>query len=210
MNGGDLTRRLCHGEVFQTDAGRVKIHCRHIGDVVIVSGRMVMCSPEACGLAGGVSSFEPVLSAGRYPVILALAEQADGTWIVASASVRLTDRLPVSWEVAPLAIYSEHAELDAFMDAEAEKVFGDMMLANETKTWHDMLRALEENSQGYISWANILLDERTGLNLIVWANGGDVGSRGNGTGLDAEGRRVCITSFYQLPSDPGELWNPFA
>ena len=206
-----LLRRIRHDEAIETPKGILKIRCRRIGEVVIDRGWMILCSPEACGERGLEDPrYHIKINPGRYPVIVGIAEnETAATSLVASASVLLGDTLPVQWELAPRTVYSEHAELDAFMDVRAQEEFADRMLEDEQGAWADMWRRLKDNSLGRVCWADIALDERTGLNMVAYANGGDVGSRGNGFGYDQRGQVVCVTNFFQLPGDSEGIWDPF-
>ncbi len=180
------------------------------GDLIVPSGHLVACDPGFPD-AQSTQPLAPSVLPGRYPVLLGIAQGADGDQRVAYALLQVQAQRPVRWvparragtppEDALGAGYTVESGLGCFMDAQAARV-----LVQRLQTDPDYnVRIAEAVDQHFVdTWgcAMLSLTPRTQANLIAFSSGAGEGVYATFAGYDASGRVSCFVTDFAL------LWGP--
>lgn len=187
-----------------------------IGNLVIVSGALVACDAI---IACGTAAFATYVPLGAYPVVLSVATHVNGATSVACAMVSFAPGTAVRWQMATFAGqddttlapgesfgYSVDSGTGCFMDAAcllavlSEDVVGrpdEALVEEEEKRMAAILEQMRRTNPG---WANVVLDQATGANIVAFNSGDGDGVYTSYFGYDPQDRLVClVTDFEVLP-----------
>ncbi|VTR96275.1 Putative uncharacterized protein OS=Streptomyces pristinaespiralis ATCC 25486 GN=SSDG_04266 PE=4 SV=2: DUF4241 [Gemmata massiliana] len=200
----DFVSAFVDGRSFLGDEGEVlTVAVREVGRLVVTSGRIVVCDPN---YGSGHEPLARSVPVGTYPVLLSSANDR-----IACAMLRIRDIEPVLWEMAvwpgqnPADLegdqfygYGVDAGTGAFLDADQNQYLD--KLADEAL--FDGTRIPGDPFSG--EWAERVLAEKTGGNLIAFSSGYGDGRYPSYWGLDERGDAVClVTDFGLLVDHPG-------
>jgi Protein of unknown function (DUF4241) len=202
----NLASAFVDGQSFLTEeGGTLKVTVREVGNLVVTSGRIVVCDP--C-YGSGKRPLARTIPTGRYPVLLSFA---DGR--IACAMLRIRRTKPVRWEMAvwpgqdPTDIegdqffgYGVDAGTGSFLDADQDRYL-DQLSEEEGPLFDHDARTPKDPFAG--EWAERVFDEKGG-NLIAFSSGYGDGRYPSYWGLDANDEPVClVTDFNILIDHPG-------
>lgn len=178
-----------------------------LGELVAPSGVIVACDPLT---AIAPKPFARRIAPGRYPILVSVAQLADGDQRVACAQVRLSDAPVARWEMARLegqeqvALgegeffgYAVDAGVGCFMDAQAASAL-DAHYERDESYDEALIDALEAHHTDSWDYADIALDEGSGLNAIMFTSGWGDGVYASYWGYDASGAPVCLVTDFSL------------
>lgn len=179
------------------------------GALVLPTGRVVADDIYFFSLV----PFERALPPGSHPVHLLELESPSFGERVAAAMIRVAPGDPVSWELAvvpgadPTTLgpdeffgFAVDSGTAAFTSAEAvAKLEG--VLAGD---WYQ--RQIEEqmfpSAEEHRVWADIVVDEQAGLNVIGFDSGFGDGDYPSYFGLDADGNPLVLLANFEIIDDP--------
>lgn len=195
-------------EVDSADFGRVTLRRHDAGELLLTTGRVVACDPSE---AAEAAPFGVAIEPGRYPVSLSVARFDDGDERVAGALLSFGAGAAVRWELALLPGedpadlgegevfgYGAESSYGCLLDEEAADLYADAAASDESDVDERIGAALDAAYVDTWSWANLVLDERTGLNLIVFSAGLGEGPYASYFGYDADGRPAALVTDFAL------------
>lgn len=188
------------------------IRCERAGDLVVVSGYVVACDPLTCP---ETPAFSTRIVPGQYPVDLSVLHFGNRDQRVACARVRLTDELAVNWQLA----VQQGQDIDALEDSEhvgygvdsGTGCFMDSIVAKrlmkeleqDDDCWEALNKQLDSTYVNTWSWANTVVDNQTGANLVAFSTGSGDGFYTSYFGLNRWEELVClVTDFAELSPPP--------
>lgn len=190
--------------------GRVTLHHRHAGDLIVTSGAIVACDPKWIE-ENTIWPFVTRLLPGRYPVILSIAHFRNGDQRVAYAVLRVREQSPVRWVVAlfpkeamrnaeddnALPGYGVDSGEGCFMDADAARVWAPRIntIADADQVIDD---DMDRNGSDTAEWANISLEPDVAANLIAFSTGFGDGVYASYFGYDVDDVIVCLVTDFAL------------
>ena len=199
--------------LFQEDHSLIQdneireLECHHVGNLVVISGKLLACDPYYC------PDTEPfaaeLIPPGQYPVLLSIAHIGERDQRVALAALLIDETLPVNWKIAvPSGIdvrgreeysYCVDSAIGCFMDADAVAPFTPICEDYDDNT-DPILQTMEKTGwHGTASWANVCVNEETGVNIIAFTSGWGDGGYPSYFGYDENEQIVClITDFCVL------------
>jgi hypothetical protein len=190
-----------------------------LGDLFLPTGNVVACDPFSLYTP---VAFLPKLEPGVYPVSVAVAQWESGDQRVALGIVRVTAEEPAHWEMAKSATqgpdynlfaphgiyrYSVDYACGCFMDlrtAQELLALMDEKAPNLKSPFSDIMngwlnRINDQMAQTYVntwSWANVVVDPKDGLNMIIFSSGIGDGAYVSYWGYDANGRLACLVTDF--------------
>ncbi len=178
-----------------------------LGELVAPSGAIVACDPLT---AIAPRPFARRVAPGRYPALVSVAQLADGDQRVACAQLRLSDAPVARWEIARLAGqerialregeflgYAVYATVGCFMDAQASSVL-DARYERDEGYDEELIDALEAHHTEAWGYADVALDDDSGLNVIIFSSGWGDGDYASYWGYDADGAPACLVTDFGL------------
>jgi hypothetical protein len=189
-------------------AQRFTLHLQTLGELVVTSGHIVACDPLVMPDTPPLAETVPL---GRYPVVLSVAELPSGDQRVACALLRLSDHLAVRWEMAvpqgktlsslkPGYIfgYGVDAGTGCFMDADTSRALEarPIQMGVGYVESDELLDTLNRTSVPTWSWANLIMDNATGANVIAFSTGWGDGFYPSYWGYDAASQRVALVTDF--------------
>ncbi|MBD2314157.1 DUF4241 domain-containing protein [Desertifilum sp. FACHB-1129] len=210
MNKPDFLKAFQPGQKLISRLGHMTLTSYQLGHLILTSGKLVACDPL---VFPGTDPFDVQFKPGHYPVILSVAHNSkDDNITVAYAMLRLSEQIPVKWELATkfgenLSTLSENevfgygvdSGTGCFMDADTSQIIVDQCW--EAETYEESLtckleETIEENySLGY-NWANLCVDDSTQANVIAFDSGVGDGFYASYFGLDIEGCIVAVVTEF--------------
>ncbi len=179
-----------------------------LGDLAVPTGQLVACDPLA--------SIEPKpfalrVAPGRYATVASVAALSNGDERIACVMLRLREAPVARWELARLAGQEEitlgageffgypvDAGVGCFMDAQAAAALAARYEADESYD-EAVIDALETNRSLGWDYANLMLDDTNGLNVILFASGWGDGVYASYWGYDANDANdapVCLVTDF--------------
>jgi hypothetical protein len=193
-------------------AERYTLHPHTIGELVVTSGHILACDPM---FLFEIPPFADIVPPGRYPVVLSVAALPSGDQRVACALLRLSERAAVRWEMATprgqtlsaltageVFGYPVDFATGCFTDADAPATLEANEakrtdVADESKQFYDRLDDMQDKT--YLptwSWADLIVDETTGANIIAFSSGFGDGFYTSYWGYDAADQRVALVTDF--------------
>lgn len=195
------------GQTVQALGYEITLVRRSVGELMLPSGRLVACDP----LVGPETEpFAQRVPAGRHGVFIVVAELRDQVRI-AFAGVQFAPGPATRWELATVegeqpnwrnaqrSGYHVESAVSCFVDASGADIIIDMhhYVDEEEEFARRMARELRrkrKGSQG--SYGDLVLDPRTGTNLIVFE--ADPGTYTTYMGYDDDGRLIMAVTDFQV------------
>jgi len=198
-------------------AQEVKISVDPVGKLVLTTGKVLAW--DLLMVPDDRYSFKRTLKPGRYPVYVSVAEfHPGGEARVACATLRISDEPTVRWEAAAINepdpeqteerySYGVDSGTGSFMDVEVAQVLAPLFWEDEGEKnkfeefCDKVLAEMELNScgpYGSASWADVLVDESTGANVITFSSGWGDGQYASFWGYDAAGELTSLVTDYAL------------
>jgi hypothetical protein len=158
-----LQEALEGGRVVQTDGGSSPTRVRRLADLVLPTGRVLIGYPGS-PLVNEPSPVHPLVPAGRYPVFASLVDLPSGYHALAFVVVRFTDLLPLTWEDA--GAFFTDSGTGCLMDEASVP-----LLKSRWEAHPNFWRVLYDLKSGVFGGGdcNLVLDERSGANAVVFA-----------------------------------------
>jgi hypothetical protein len=217
----DLNRIFEDGYAFKYDMPNygvqdVTISTHNIGDLTLTSGTLLPW--DLLMIPDHRYCLDRTVAPGRYPIVLSVANflpTPDPR--VAAAMLKMSDAAPVRWEPALVKqrnpdggdrfTYGVDSGTGSFMDTDVARTLAPLVW----EEWEDTNRfeqfcshALVEmykNSLGAHSrtgWANIVVDEDTGANVVIFSSGWGDGAYASFWGFDARGNVANLVTDFAL------------
>lgn len=202
----EFLRLFESGRVIETDEfGSVVLSLHPAGRLSMPVGRIVIVE-SAGGLEAPLKGYP--FPPGEHPVVLSIANFEGGRQWVAAAMVVAGKRLPARWLalVSPDEDQGEGELVPGFgatkltvtlMDGEAYVRIATEELISERL----VTQAADEVADRLVddwSWANVVLDPATGLNVVLVATGVGDGLRGAYVGVDEEDECVALVVDFAI------------
>ncbi len=178
--------------------------CHNLGNLVVTSGKLLACDPYYCPDTHpfGTETIAP----GHYPVFVSIARFEGIHRRVALAALLFRDSLPVNWAIAiPEGVkvsekrcytYCVDSGIGCFMDEAAVRPFTPICEDYDDET-DPILKAMGENSDQFsFPWANVCVDQDTGVNIIAFESGWGDGGYPSYFGYDEHERVVCLITEF--------------
>jgi len=208
----DFDAAFTPGTVFQCPTrGRIRVRQVEIGDLVLPSGRVVACDPPNLWWDEDRVPFSRTAPPGKYPVILCLmatGEEGAVDQRVACAMVRFTAAKPAAWDLAvwpgqdastlPVGKffgYGVDAGMGCFIDKDALQA---LSKEDVEEFFHQRLLGEMEKGGEYRDWANIVIDQQTGGNLVAFSSGYGDGAYASYWGVGAAGGLCCLVTDFAI------------
>jgi hypothetical protein len=201
-------------------ARQVTLHLHGIGQLLVTSGRIVACDPLTMP---ETPPFADMVEPGRYPVILSVAELPNADQRVAYALLKMSEHPAVRWEIAvpygqtlgPLKSretfgYGVDAGVGGFVDVDAARFLlaegGETIAENDDSgdLFDRALSMLDQTRTTTWSWADLIADEATGANVIMFSSGWGDGFYSSYWGYDASNQQVALVTDFNV-LDPSWL-----
>jgi hypothetical protein len=221
MNNCNLSKAFQSGQSFYCpfDKKTKYLSSYYLGDLVIISGEVVACDPLV------FPETKPLITnifPKNYPVILSLASHSLEVFsqnnpsykTVICAMIRFKEREAIRWELIAnshneMTISKENqyygypvdSGIGCFMDTQAAKIIIDSSYNSDTyeETISCQLDNLLDINNKEFMFANLLLDENSGLNVIAFSSGFGDGIYPTYLGFDNEGKIVnMVTQFASI------------
>jgi hypothetical protein len=218
MNNDALAPRFSEffreGRVVQTFSDEGTIRLRSLGEIILPTGRVVAC--DALAADSNDTPFTTALKPGSYPVTAVLLEIKGVQW-VAAAAVGKWDDTALQWELAlrpkqdpgslkPGEIfgYPVDSGTGCFMDAAA---LAALMRGYDTdKTFFEKrLAPAPDNQVPDWNWANIVIEDQTGANMVLFSSGAGDGIYPTFLGINGEGNAVSMLTDFRISSPPAPV-----
>lgn len=176
---------------------------RHVGDLVLPTGKLVGCDPFVCPEK---EPFNLSLPSGTFPVVLSVA-QIDDDQRVVYAIIRLSQAAPVAWEMLTVGDqdtsalvmgeiygYPVDSGTGCFMDRATALLLAKKMREN-ADYYETLVDEMEKTYTSTWDW----LDMRFGDgNLIAFSSGYGDGVYATYAGRDSEGKVSVIVSDFNI------------
>lgn len=215
MNSTQFTQAFHDGYHFETIIDhhfeQITFSVYSLGELVLTSGKLVACDPLS--YPNAQLCFDQQVPTGRYPVKLSLATfHHSQEQRVAYALLILGKQPAVRWELA-LCPGEDLRQLDpdkkqlgyrvnsgtgCFMDGQAiQRLFP--LSDEEFDQFYERLdQALDRTYKDTWDWANLCLDETTGLNIMAFHSGWGEGCYPSYWGYDQQGNLVSLITDFKL------------
>jgi Protein of unknown function (DUF4241) len=193
----DFQAAFTQGHTFDSGYGPITVEVKEVAQIVLPSGEIVACDPSWLHVDG--RPFSRKVAPGSYPVLVSLVGQAD--WAapeLACAMIRFSDEPPLRWENAILPdfelppeeifCHSVDSATDCYIDVQTAQNIQDPEVF-----FNEKLAPLMER----LEWAEIVLDQATGGNLIAFNTHVD-GGYPCYWGLNAQDQPVCLVTDFGL------------
>jgi hypothetical protein len=214
MDVPDFRKAFRHGARFRTDfLGEFHVECQEAGELAVPTGRLVACDPLVFPES---APFRKRVPPGRYPVLLSIAhippEKGGGAadQRIACAMLRLSRRAPQRWQMAvktgqPLRAlkkgefygYPVDSGTGCFMDLAAGRLL-DRRMGEDPDYFNRLIDPARPVYVPTRDWAEFPLEERTGLNLVLFSSGFGDGLYASYWGYDAAGRLACLVTDFDV------------
>jgi hypothetical protein len=191
--------------------GRIRVRQVEIGPLVLPSGKLVACDPSNLRWESDTVPFARTAPPGMHPVILSLAEVGEESAVyeqVACAMVRFASAKPAAWQMAvwpgqdastlPVGKffgYGVDGGMGCFIDDYSVRALSKV----EAEDFYHQ-RIIDEmyKRDEYRYWANIVIDQKTGGNLVVFSSGYGDGAYTSYWGVGAAGELCCLVTDFAI------------
>jgi len=192
-------------KIIDTEFGRMQIEKIEAGKLKLTTGKIVATDPI---LMYDDESYSVSVKPGTYPVNIYTGKTEKRKNQNVLAELKFNDNIPVKWE---LALYkgenSNQFGHDEFMGYEVENGLGcfmdqrvmemlDVMDDEELENYEKNVKTKVRQSD--ISCADILIDEKTNLNIIVFASGWNEGVFPTYYGFDKQNNLARLVTDFMV------------
>lgn len=192
-------------EIIDTEFGRMNIEKMEAGKLKLLTGRIIATDPI---LLYDDECYSEYVKPGTYPVNIYVGKAEKRKKQTVAAELRINDNEPVKWEMALLEGESAKAfghdefmgyevenGLGCFMDEKAMEIL-DVMSEEELKDYENKVKDAVRNSD--CSCADIVMDEKVGINTIVFASGWNEGTFPTYYGFDNDNKLSRIVTDFMV------------
>ena len=195
-------------KIMDSEFGLMNIEKIEAAKLKLVTGRIIAADPI---LLYDDECFSEHVKAGEYAVNLYVGKAEKRKKQTLVSEIRINDNEAIKWEMALLDGESSKAFAhDEFMGYEVENGLGSFMdekamdildLMSEEELNNYELRIKDEVSKSDHSCANLIIDEKTGLNIVVFASAWNEGTFPTYYGYD-KNDKLCrlVTDFMVIES----------
>lgn len=190
---------------IDTEFGRMHIERVEVGRLKLPTGRVIATDPI---LMYDDQSYSKKISPGIYTVYIYNGKVEDRKNQTVLAEIKFSDKTPVKWEMA--LFEGENAKAfahDEFMGYEVENGLGcfmdekvmeilDVMDEDELNKYEKNIR--DKVKQSKMSVADIIIDKKTGSNIVVFASGWNQGVFPTYYGLDKDGKVARLVTDFMV------------
>jgi hypothetical protein len=187
--------------------GRMEFEQRVIGELVLPTGRLVLCDALTDPQAGPLAR---IVEAGTFPAHVSIARLEGGDERIAAAMLRFSEGTIDEWELAmaPNAVpleaeethfvgYPVESGTGSFLSAESASLLA-ARLESEPDFHERIAEALRARYRDTRDWADVPIDEATGVNALLFSAGLGDGVYPSFWGLTSERRPVCLITDFGL------------
>jgi hypothetical protein len=180
--------------------GTIRLEHRPVGDLLLLSGRLVAFDPAAYPQT---DAFSRALPSGSFPVLLSVAHIADDQR-VAFASIRFTEQPPTTWQVLEVSDNSDSlgfgvdSGVAGFIDFEARMSMLSEEQTDDSAFYSRMDAEMKKSAVNTWSWLNVSFGQG---NLIAFSPGWGDGEYVTYVGLDAKGSVAVVVTDFQVVSE---------
>lgn len=190
---------------IDTEFGRMNIEKKEAGMLNLATGRIIGTDPI---LMYDDQCFSRRVKPGSYPVSIYVGRIEGRKSQTIVSEVRFAPGRPVKWEMALLKGESAgNFDTDEFMGYEVENGLGcymdelamnilDIMDEEHLNKYERMVRKRVRDSSD--STAEIVIDKKSGANIIIFASGWNEGTFPTYYGLDKNGRVVRMVTDFMV------------
>jgi len=192
-------------DMVDTEFGRMHIEKIEAGKLKLISGKVIATDPI---LMYDDQSYSKSVAPGTYTVNIYNGKTEKRKMQTVLAELKFNDNIPVKWEIA--LFKGENASSfakDEFMGYEVENGLGcfmdervmdilDVMDEEELENYEKNIR--EKIRQSETASADILIDEKTGSNIIVFASGWNTGIFPTYYGFDKQNKLARIVTDFMV------------
>lgn len=192
-------------KIIDTEFGRMTIEKIEAGKLKLVTGRVIATDPI---LLYDDECYSEHVKPGTYTVNIYVGKAEKRKKQTVAAEIRINENEPIKWEMALLEGESAKGfSHDEFMGYEVENGLGcfmdekvmemlDVMSEEELKDYETKIKdAVRKNDY---SCADIVMDKRTGLNMIVFASGWNEGTFPTYCGFDNDNKLSRILTDFMV------------
>ena len=192
-------------DMVDTEFGRMHIEKIEAGKLKLISGKVIATDPI---LMYDDQSYSKSVAPGTYAVNIYNGKTEKRKMQTVLAELKFNDNIPVKWEIA--LFKGENASSfakDEFMGYEVENGLGcfmdervmdilDVMDEEELENYEKNIR--EKIRQSETACADILIDEKTVSNIIVFASGWNTGIFPTYYGFDKQNKLARIVTDFMV------------
>lgn len=191
--------------MVDTEFGRMHIERVEVGKLKLITGKVIATDPI---LMYDDQSYSRKVSPGTYTVYTYNGKVENRKNQTVLAEIKFSDKTPVEWEMALFeGENSKGFANDEFMGYEVENGLGcfmdeyvmeilDLMDKEELDKYEKNIRYQVKESQ--LSVADILIDEKTGCNILVFPSGWNKGVFPTYYGLDEKGNVARLVTDFMV------------
>jgi hypothetical protein len=186
----DWDALLKDGASITNGFGSFVLHLTNVADLTISSGRLVACD----GFVFAQSPLAGKFPAGKFPVVLAVA-QFSNDQRVACAVVQFSSKPASRWNFC--GSYGVDSGTGSYLDAKAAALL-EKRLQKDPNGYLKIIADMEQRQVNTWSWANLTLDELTGLNQVLFSSGVGDGGYNCFVGYDDHGKPTKLVTDFQI------------
>lgn len=198
---------ITHGntDMIDTEFGRMHIERVEAGKLNVISGKVIATDPI---LLYDDESYSETIKLGTYPVYIYYGKTEKRKKQSIIAELKLSDNDPVKWEMALYAGESSSGfAFDEFMGYEVENGLGcfmdekvmrilDVMDENELEKYEKKVKNAVRESEN--SCVEVVLDEKNGANIIIFASGWNNGIFPTYYGFDKNNKLTRLVTDFMV------------
>jgi hypothetical protein len=168
----------------RTQAGTGPAAVHSLGEITLLSGRLLLGFPCSPWPGNQPSSVRPEVPPGRYPVVAALVEGSPGVFHLAFVTVHFEKDDPASWE--DVGGFCTDDRVGCLMDEDFVPLLEGLQGSDPEGFWS----RLEQVKGGVLAGkpCSLVLDAKTGANAVVF----DTFDSPCYLGRDRHGKPVCL------------------
>lgn len=192
-------------EIIDSEFGRMNIEKIQGGKLKLLTGKIIAMDPI---LLYDDECFSEYIKPGTYPVNIYVGKAKDRVKQTIAAEIKFKQGEVVNWKMALLEGESAKAfaknefmgyeveyGLACFMDEKVLEII-DSFSEDELETYEKRIKNAVRNSIN--SCADIIMDEKTGLNLVVFASGWNKGTFPTYFGFDNKGKLLSLVTDFMV------------
>ncbi|MBP1924950.1 hypothetical protein J2Z76_000807 [Sedimentibacter acidaminivorans] len=192
-------------KMIDTEFGRMQIEKVEAGKLKLATGKVIATDPI---LLYDDQCYSKSVAPGTYTVYIYNGKIEKRKTQAVLAELRFNENIPVKWEMALFeGENSSSFASDEFMGYEVENGLGCFMDEHVMSVLdvlgEDELEKYENNIKDTIrkgdkSWADVIIDEKTGSNIIVFASGWNSGVFPTYYGFDKNNKLVKLVTDFMV------------
>lgn len=192
-------------KMIDTEFGRMQIEKVEAGKLKLVTGKVIATDPI---LLYDDQCYSKHVAPGTYTVYIYNGKIEKRKTQTVLAELKFNENIPVKWEMALLeGENSSGFASDEFMGYEVENGLGcfmdekvmsvlDVLSEDELEKYENNIK--DTIRQGDKSWADIIIDKKTGSNIIVFASGWNSGVFPTYYGFDKNNKLVKLVTDFMV------------